>query len=160
VRIKRPGIALTGQYIRSRFNLISKGSVGQKIKTAQLFTGLLREQNEMLKRKPLYRFKSADWMEPLLRSALLHESGLLHNPANGQWVVKVHTMAEMLSLPPDYELISAVAKNLNNTNWPVRMMAVYLLSKNADRNFDKVLDWTAKNDSSKLVRNMAIALGR
>jgi tetratricopeptide (TPR) repeat protein len=160
VRIKRPGIALTGQYIRSRFNLISKGSVGQKIKTAQLFTGLLREQNEMLKRKPLYRFKSADWMEPLLRSALLHESGLLHNPANGQWVVKVHTMAEMLSLPPDYELISAVAKNLNNTNWPVRMMAVYLLSKNADRNFDKVLDWTAKNDSSELVRDMAIALGR
>ncbi len=160
VRIKRPGIALTGQYIRSRFNLISKGSVGQKIKTAQLFTGLLREQNEMLKRKPLYRFKSADWMEPLLRSALLHESGLLHNPANGQWVVKVHTMAEMLSLPLDYELISAVAKNLNNTNWPVRMMAVYLLSKNADRNFDKVLDWTAKNDSSELVRDMAIALGR
>ena len=160
VRIKRPGIALTGQYIRSRFNLISKGSVGQKIKTAQLFTGLLIEQNEMLKRKPLYRFKFADWMEPLLRSALLHESGLLHNPANGQWVVKVHTMAEMLSLPLDYELISAVAKNLNNTNWPVRMMAVYLLSKNADRNFDKVMDWTAKNDSSKLVRDMAIALGR
>jgi hypothetical protein len=160
VRIKRPGIELTGKYIRSRFNLISKGSVGQKIQTAQLFTGLLIEQNEMLKRKPLYRFKSADWMEPLLRSALLHESGLLHNPANGQWVVKVHTMAEMLSLPLDYELISAVAKNLNNTNWPVRMMAVYLLSKNADRSFDKVLDWTAKNDSSKLVRDMAIALGR
>ena len=160
VRIKRPGIELTGKYIRSRFNLISKGSVGQKIKTAQLFTGLLREQNEMLKRKPLYRFKSADWMGPLLRNALLHESGLLHNPANGDWVVKVHTMAEMLSLPLDYELISAVAKNLNNTNWPVRMMAVYLLSKNADRNFDKVLDWTAKNDSSKLVRDMAIALGR
>ncbi len=160
VRIKRPGIALTGQYIRSRFNLISKGSVGQKIKTAQLFTGLLREQNEMLKRKPLYRFKSADWMGPLLRNALLHESGLLHNPANGQWAVKVHTMAEMLSLPLDYELISAAAKNLNNTNWPVRMMAVYLLSKNADRNFDKVLDWTAKNDSSKLVRDMAITLGR
>ncbi len=160
VRIKRPGIELTGKYIRSRFNLISKGSVGQKIKTAQLFTGLLKEQNEMLKRKPLYRFKSADWMGPLLRSALLHKSGLLHNPANGQWVVKVHTMAEMLSLPLDYELISAVAKNLNNTNWPVRMMAVYLLSKNADRNFDKVLDWTAKNDSSELVRDMAIALGR
>jgi len=160
VRIKRPGIALTGQYIRSRFNLISKGSVGQKIETAQLFTGLLREQNEMLKRKPLYRYKSADWMEPLLRNALLHESGLLHNPANGDWVVKVHTMAEMLSLPLDYELISAVAKNLNNTNWPVRMMAVYLLSKNADRNFDKVLDWTAKNDSSELVRDMAITLGR
>jgi len=160
VRIKRPGIELTGKYIRGQFNLISTGSAGQKIKAAQLFTGLLMEQNEMLNRKPLYRFMYADWMEPLLRSALLHESGLLHKPANGEWVVKVHTMAEMLSLPLDYELISAVAKNLNNTNWPVRMMAVYLLSKTADRNFDKVLDWTAKNDSSELVRDMAIALGR
>jgi len=154
VRIKRPGIELTGKYIRSQFDLISKGNVGQKIKTAQLFTGLLREQQVMLN-KPLYRFLYADWMEPLLRSAL---SELLRNPANDQWIVKVNTMAEMLSLPLDYEMISAVAKNLNNNNWPVRMMAVYLLSKTADPSFDKVLDWTAKNDSSKPVRDMAIAL--
>jgi len=85
---------------------------------------------------------------------------LLRNPANDQWVVKVHTMAEMLSLPLDYDLISAVAKNLNDTNWPVRMMAVYLLTTTTDSNFDNVLDWTAKNDSSKPVRDMAIALGR
>jgi len=156
VRIKRPGFKLTSKYIRSQFNLISKGNVAQKIKTAQLFTSLLREQQVMLN-KPLYRFMYADWMGPLLRSAL---SELLRNPADGQWVVKVHTMAEMLSLPTDYELISAVAKNLNNPNWPVRMMAVYLLSKTADRSFVKVLDWTAKNDSSELVRNMAIASGR
>jgi hypothetical protein len=158
VRIKRPGIKLTGKYLRDRFNLISKSFVGQKIKTAQLFTGLLREQHAMLNRKPLYRFMYADWMEPLLRSALLHESGLLRNFADGEWIVKVHTMAEMLSLQLDYELIDAVAKNLNNTNWPVRMMAVYLLAKAPDGNFDKVVDWTAKNDSNGLVRNMAIAL--
>ncbi len=158
VRIKRPGIKLTGKYLRGRFNLISKSFVGQKIKTAQLFTSLLREQHAMLNRKPLYRFMYADWMEPLLRSALLHESGLLRNFADGEWVVKVHTMAEMISLPLDYELISAVAKNLNNENWPVRMMAVYVLTKTPEGNFDKVVDWTAKNDSNKLVRDMAIAL--
>jgi len=159
VRIKRPGVKLTAKYLRSRFDLISKGSVAQKIKTAQLFTGLLREQSAIGGlNKPLYRFMYADWMEPLLRSAL---SELLRNPANDQWVVKVHTMAEMLSLPLDYELISAAAKNLNDTNWPVRMMAVYLLTTTTDSNFDKVLDWTAKNDSNKLVRDMAIAaLGR
>jgi len=156
VRIKRPGVKLTGKYLRSRFDLISKGNVAQKIKTAQLFTGLLREQQVMLN-KPLYRFLYADWMQPLSRSAL---SELLRNPANDQWVVKVHTMAEMLSLPLDYELISAVAKNLDNTNWTVRMMAIYLLTTTTDSNFDNVLDWTAKNDSSKLVRDMAIALGR
>ena len=156
VRIKRPGVKLTGKYLRSRFDLISKGNVAQKIKTAQLFTGLLREQQVMLN-KPLYRFLYDDWMEPLLRSAL---SELLRNPANDQWVVKVHTIAEMLSLPLDYEMTSAAAKNLDNTNWTVRMMAIYLLSKAPDSNFDKVLDWTAKNDSSELVRDMAIALGR
>jgi hypothetical protein len=66
----------------------------------------------------------------------------------------------MLSLPLDYEMISAVAKNLDNSNWTVRMMAIYLLRTTTDSNFDKVLDWTAKNDSSELVRDMAIALGR
>jgi len=39
------------------------------------------------------------------------------------------------------------------------MMAVYLLAKNQNSNFGKVLDWTARYDSSKLVRDMAIALG-
>jgi len=164
VQIKRPGFKLTSKYIRSQFNLISKSNVSQKIKIAQLFAGLLREQQVMLN-KPLYRFMYADWMKPLLRSALSEllgprKAGTLRNPADGQWVVNVHTMAEMLYLLTDYELISAVAKNLNNPNWPVRMMAVYLLSKTADRSFDKVLDWTAKNDSSELVRDMATALGR
>ncbi|MCP4614108.1 MAG: hypothetical protein GY845_35935 [Planctomycetes bacterium] len=158
LRIKRPGVKLTSQYLRSRFNLISKENINEKIKIARLFTSLLREQHEMLNNKPLYKFMYADWMGPLLRNALLHETGLLHNSTNGQWIVKVHTMAEMLSLPLDYELIGALAKNLNDTNWTVRMMAVYLLSKTNDRNFDKVLDWTAKNDASKPVRDLAIAL--
>ncbi len=160
LRIQRPGVKLTGQYLRSRFNLISKENINEKIKIARLFISLLREQDEMLNKKPLYRYLYADWMGPLLRNALLHETGLLRSSTNGQWVVKVHTMAEMISLPLDYELISAVAMNLNSTNWTVRMMALYLLSKADDSNFDKVLAWTAKNDSNKYVRDMAIALGR
>ncbi|MHC4725889.1 MAG: hypothetical protein ACYS17_01555, partial [Planctomycetota bacterium] len=160
LRIKRPGLKLTGQYLRNRFNSISKENINEKIKIARLFTSLLREQHEMLNEKPLYRFLYADWMKPLLRNALLHETGLLRSSTNGQWIVKVHTMAEMLSLPLDYELISAVSMNLDSANWTVRMMAVYLLGKVNDSNFDKVLNWTAKNDSNKLVRDMAIALGR
>jgi hypothetical protein len=160
VSIKRPGIELTSKYLKNRFNSISKGQLGQKIQTAQLFTGLLMEQYAMSDRTPPYRFMYADWMAPLLRSALLHESGLLRNRSESEWIVKVHTMADMLSLPLDHELISAVAENLNNTKWPVRMMAVYLLTKSPDSKFDKVLDWTAKNDPSKPVREMAIVLGR
>jgi hypothetical protein len=52
-----------------------------------------------------------------------------------------------------------VSENLNDTHWPTRMMATYLLAKAQDKNFIKVLDWTAKYDANKLVRDMALALG-
>jgi len=158
--IKRPGIEIAGKYLRNEFNSISTATVDQKIKTARLFTGLLKEQYAMSNRKPPYRFMYADWMTSLLRSALSHKSGLLLNPADDEWVVKVHTMADMLSLPMDHELISPVAENMNHTKWPVRLMAVYLLTTIPDSKFNQVLDWTAKNDPSKTVRDMAIVLGR
>lgn len=159
LKIKRPGVEITSKYLRNRFNSISTGHYKQKIKTAQLFAGLLKEQYAMSGIEPPYRFTYADWMPGLLRSALLHESGLLRNPNDDEWVVKAHTLAEMISLPLDHELISAVSDNLNNPNWPVRMMAVYLMAKTPDTKFTKVLNWAAKTDSNKLVRNMAIALG-
>jgi len=160
VRISRPGVKLTGKYLREQFNSISNDQVGQKIKTSRLFTGLLKEQYAMSNRTPPYRFMYADWIAPLLRNALSHKSGLLRNPADDEWVVKVHTMADMLSLPLDHELISAVAENLNDTKWPVRMMAIYLLNTIPDNQFNNVLDWAAKNDPSKNVRDMATILAR
>ena len=159
VQVQRPGIELTSRYLTNRFNSISKGSLSQEINTAQLFVGLLAEQHAMSNRELTYELRYADWVPSLLRAALLEESGLLRNPTKGQWVVKVHTMAEMLSLPMDPELINAVAENLNNANWAVRMMAVYLLAKSSEGEFNKVLEWTIKNDSNMLVRSMAIALG-
>jgi hypothetical protein len=102
----------------------------------------------------------ADWMMPLLKSALTHKSGLLLNSAEDDWVVKVHTMADMLSLPMDHELISAVAENMNHPKWPVRLMAIYLLDTIPDNQFDQVLSWTAKNDPNKAVRDMAIVLAK
>jgi hypothetical protein len=157
--VKRPGIEISGKYLRTQFNSISTGRVGQKIKTAQLFVGLLMEQQIMSGRKPPYKVLYADWMPAMLKSALIHESGLLRNRANGEWEVKVSTMADMLYLSLDQELTSAVAENLNSPNWPVRIMAIYLLAKGHESKFGKVLDWAAKNDSNALVRNMAISLG-
>ena len=100
----------------------------------------------------------SDWVTDMLRNALLHESGLLRNPADSEWTVKVHTIAEMLPLSLDYELTGAVAENLNNTKWPVRMMAVSLLASSPASKFGPVLDSTATRDPSKFVRDMAIAL--
>ncbi len=162
--VKRPGLEITGRYLRTRFNAISTGRVAQKIKTAQLFVGLLMEQSaitswRMSGRKPPYKFMYADWMPALLKSALTHESGLLRNRADDEWEVKVSTMADMLYLPLDQDVAGAVAENLNSPNWPVRLEAIYLLAKSSPGKFKQVLDWAAKYDSNALVRNMAIALG-
>ncbi|GAG45152.1 unnamed protein product, partial [marine sediment metagenome] len=72
VVVKRPGVKLTGKFLRNRFSSLTKGRQGQKIRTAQLFTGLLAEQHAMANREPLYKFMYADWMPDLLKSALLH----------------------------------------------------------------------------------------
>jgi len=157
-RIERPGIELTAQYLRDQFNSIAAEQTEQKIKTARLFTGLLMEQRAMSPGKPLYKHLSADWVVPLLRSALTHESGLLRHPGENEWIVKVDTMAEMLGLPLDHELVTAVAENLNHAKWPVRMMAMYLLAEKQQGVFDKVLDWTIQHDPSPSVRAMAVAL--
>lgn len=157
--IHRPGIKLSSKYLRSQFASIVEGNPGQKIKTAQLFIGLLMEQQALANRKPPYRYLYADWMPTMLRSALIQKSGLLRNPAADEWTVKVNTMADMLSLSLDQELINAVANSLDNPKWPVRMMTLYLLAKTPGSKFNKVLDWSARHDSNQLVRDMAIALG-
>jgi tetratricopeptide (TPR) repeat protein len=151
--IKRSGIKLTGRFLQNRLSSMTKGQQGQKIKTAQLFVGLLMEQYAMAGREPLYKFMYADWMPTLLKSALVL------NLTHDDWVAKVNTMADMTSMPLDYDFLNAISENLNDTHWPVRLMTIYLLAKNQGDSFTKVLDWTAKYDSSKLIRDMAIALG-
>lgn len=151
--VTRPRVELTHRFLQNRFNSLTKGRQGQKIKAVGLFIGLLAEQNAMANRQPLYEFMYADWMPPLLRSAILH--GL----ADDDWVVKVHTMAGMISLPLDFEMMNAVAENLNDTHWPIRMIALFLLAENQGDSFKKVLDHTARYDPSRPVHDTAIALG-
>lgn len=149
---KRAAIELNGRYLQNRFNSLSKGRQGQKLRTAELFTGLLLEQHAMANREPLYKLKSADWMPALLKSALVQAV------TDDDWTVRVHAMAGMVSLPLDYELISGLSENLRETHWPCRLMAIFLLAKSGGSNFSDVLDWTAKHDSNEYVRRMAIAL--
>ena len=151
--VTRPGVELTNIFLQNRFNSLTKGRQGQKIKTVQLFAGLLAEQHAMANRQPLYKFMYAEWMPALLKSALLH------NLSGDDWVANVHTMAAMLPVPLDYELINAIAANLNHKHWPVRMMAMFLLTKTQGGQFEKVLGHTAKYAANRFVRDMAIALG-
>jgi tetratricopeptide (TPR) repeat protein len=153
VTLKRTRVEIIDKFLKNRIGTLTKGQQGQKIKTAHLFIGLLMEQYAMANRKSLYKLTYADSMPPLLKSALLHS--LTYD----DWAVKVHIMTDMTSLPLDYEFINVLSENLNDTHWPTRMMAIYLLAKNQNGNFTNVLDWAAKYDSSKHVRDMAIALG-
>jgi hypothetical protein len=70
----------------------------------------------------------------------------------------VNAMADLLSLPLDQGLAAVIAKNLNHPQWPVRLMAVYVLADGAGSGFDKVLDWVAQSDTNELVRGIALSL--
>lgn len=152
IKVTRPAAEITGKFLQNRVNSLSK-SKQSRVRTLQLFIGLLLEQQAMSQSELSYNFKYADWMPQLLKS------GLTYGLAESDWAAKVQIMASMQSLPLDYELTQAVAQNLDDQYWPVRMMTIYLLSKNSDDNFDRVLDWTAKYDLNQLVREMAISLG-
>jgi len=158
ITVTRPRVEVAASYVRNRFNAISSGQEGQKIQTAQLFAGLLKEQYAMAEHGTLYAFKYAEWLPNLLRSALVSPSGLLLSRGEKDWVVTVNTMADMLSMPLDPELATVVAKNLNHPQWPVRLMAVYLLASTPGNDFGNVLNWVAEYDTSELVRSIAMSL--
>jgi len=160
VSISRPKVELTTDYVRNRYAAITSGRQdGQVVRTAQLFTGLLREQQIMSEKGTLYAYMSAQWLSQLLRESLLADPGLLRGGPESQWDAKVNTMANMLSLSMDEELATAVAGNLRHPKWPVRLMAVYLLATTTSgSNFSDVLKWVAQRDSSDLVRSMATTL--
>jgi hypothetical protein len=158
VAIQRPAVEITAADVRSRFNSISSGQPGQKIQTAHLFTGLLREQQIMAEHGTLYPYRYKPWLAELLRASLTSVSGLLLSQDPDDWIVKVHAMADLLAVPLDPELVTAAAKNLNHPQWPVRLMAVYLLAGNHGDNFRPVLDWIAQQDANELVRSLAMSL--
>ena len=158
IAIKRPAVEITPSYVRGVFNTVSSGQPRQRIQAARLFTGLLKEQQVMAEQGTLYPYRYAAWLPELLRASLISASGLLLSQGQDDWVVKVNTMADLLALQIDQELATTVAKNLNDPQWPVRLMAVYLLASSTGEKFHAVLDWIAQQDSNELVRSIAMSL--
>ena len=154
----RPRFDLTAGYIRSLLDSLALGQEAQAARTALLVTGLLSEQRIMTEQGTLYPYRYADWLRPALRDALIGPSGLLQAQGGQSPAVRIETMADMLSSTLDKDLAAAVATNLQDRDWPARLMAVYLLATGYDGGFDKVLDWMARNDASNLVRGMAVTL--
>ena len=149
--LKRRKLDLNARYLQQRFDALKKGQLGQKVKSAQLFAGLLAEQQQFRQTgRPAYRFM---YTEPQLLS-----SALARCLSEDDWILKTQTIAAMQRLKLDYRLTEAVSAELENPNWPVRLMAVFVLAKSQDEKFLPVLSWIAKNDRHPMVKQFAAIL--
>jgi hypothetical protein len=148
--LKLRKLELNTKYLQQRLEAIKRGHQGQKIKSAQLFAGLLAEEQSFSGTGPKYKFIYA---EPELLS-----SALARCMSEDDWVLKVQTMASLLKLKLDYRLTEAVSSELRNRFWPVRLMALFILTQNQGKDFLPVLKWTANNDNSQVVKDMAAAM--
>jgi hypothetical protein len=156
--VSRPAVSLTATGLRNMYNAMPTIDTAQRVKTASVFVGLLKEQQAMAKQGVLYKFRFADWMPGVLKTALAQESGLLMGRGPDQWVVEVHTLVDMIGLSLDIDVMKAVAQGLSDARWPVRMTALYLLAQSGDPGFGRVVEWTSRYDVDPLVRAMAGAL--
>ena len=137
--IRRRPVQLNSRYLQSRLESLNKGRQGQKIISAKLFAGLLREQNAMQQNLVNYEYSQTE--PSLLDSAL---SRVL---TDSDWTVKLQSTAELTDVPLDYELTNALAGNLNDEYWPVRLITLFVLGRSQGVGFEKVLNWTAENDT-------------
>ncbi len=148
--LKRRKLELNTDYLQQRFDILKKGQQGQKIKSAQLFAGLLAEQQNLSGKKPKYKLV---YVEPELLS-----SALAVCMTGDDWILKVQTMAAMQKFKLDYRLTESVSAQLDNRYWPVRLMAMFILAENQRQDFLPVLKWMAEKDGSSAVKDMAAAL--
>lgn len=151
-RVARLSTPITTRILKQRINSFTKGQVEQKLNTVKLFAGLLKEKQDLQSHKFRYKHVSAEWMPSLLKSIIKKAI------QDQDWQVRTLTMTQIIGIELDQELLAAVAKNLNDEHWPVRLMAVYLLASE-NYNFQQVLNWKAKYDTNPFVRQLATAMG-
>jgi len=149
----RPGADITRQLLMRNREVLKNGQFKQKIRAGQLFAGLMLEQDIQKKIELPYQAVKVD------RALLI--SSVKRNLADDNWSVNLQMIATLMNFTPpfDYDIINAVAGNLNRPQWPVRLMAVYFLNRAQGENFKSVLDWTGQNDASEFVKRMVTALG-
>ena len=151
-KIHRRGILLTQNFLMQRLDVLSKGQLGQKYRAAALFTGLLAEHVAIELSDAEYKYVQVDrkLLKDSVRKLLIDRD----------WKIRAHTLSCLLSLSVPLDgVVREVTENLNHDKWPVRLMAMVLLSRTQPDTFQKVLDWSAEHDSYELNRQMAIALG-
>ncbi len=154
--VQRPKVNINPQWLQNQYNDIAAGTPERKIEIAKWFSGLLKEIQivQMLGQAP-YPLKAADWLAPNLETGLAGEKNLLLDPGRTAWPVRVCSMACLQGLSLDAQLSGALSKNLRHPYWPVRFMAIYILSRSYGKGFNQVLQWTATYDKHARVRTLA-----
>ena len=151
-KFRRPGIKIDNRYLIRSLSELSKGRFEEKIRSLRLFTGLAGEHEIQAGLSRKYRYFS---VEPSFLTSVI-----VNNIGNDDWMLRTAAMYGLLDFRPpvDYEIGQAVSGSLDDPNWPVRMMATYILSRNRDKGFLPVLEWKAKNDPDMNVRRLAEVL--
>jgi len=153
-KFRRPGIKVDNRYLVRSLSELSKGRFQEKIRSVRLFAGLSSEQDVNTGPDRKYRFYSVD---PTFLTSVIAS-----NIGNDDWMIRTGAMYNLLDLRPplDFEISRAVFENVNDKNWPVRMVALYMLSRTQGNSFLRVLEWKAKNDPDSNVRRLAEVLLR
>ncbi|MBW8016928.1 MAG: HEAT repeat domain-containing protein [Planctomycetes bacterium] len=151
-KLRRPGVKVNNRYLLRSLNELSKGRFKQKIRSGQLFTGLFSEQYTKNRFGGKYR------IVPVQRSVLT--GAIRKNIADDDWMIKTAGISHLLDFRPpvDFEITKVVSENLNHSKWPVRMVALHMLSITQGNRFLPVLQWKAKNDPDLNVRRLAESL--
>lgn len=150
--LKRRAVAVSRDFLMQRLDTLAKGQEGQKLLTIRLFAALLAEQIENQKEPLAYKPVSLDrrLLSDAVRRALADDS----------WVVRVYTIEALsvLGLEGDYPLLQSLSENLNHSQWPVRLMALYALHRLSGPSFSPVLGWVSQQDPNEFCKNLAKAL--
>jgi hypothetical protein len=104
--------------------------------------------------EPLYTIASAKWMPDVLKA------GLIENLTQADWITRAVTLNLLVDVPLDFELTEAAAENLYHRDWPVRLLATYLLAKKQGEKFRRPLLSIAQNDPSDNVKKLASILSK
>lgn len=147
--IVRRGVNVSRESLIRQLGYLSSGQMKQRVRSAELFAGLLMEHYD--KEDIGLSYKPSEVELPLLTSAI--RKGI----KDEDWTVKMQTMAALLPMrhSMEFSFINNISECLYDDQWPVRLMALHLLNKTQGQGFKPVLDSKAESDIEPIVRKFA-----
>lgn len=150
--VKRRAVNVSRDAMIAQLRYLSSGQMKQRIRSIQLFTGLLMEYYQSQDTGLPYETSKVEL--PILTSTI--RKGL----NDEDWTVKIQTMAALMPMRHNMEFsfINSISECLYDDQWPSRLMASYLLGSTQGAEFKPVLDSRAESDPEEIVRQFAQAM--